>query len=110
MRKTRILLTCVILTLLLGIETQLGTSVRAGSYDRDAAVDHADTYAHDRAPNYPNYGTGQGCVDCTNYASQVLHQGVFLKSKGTMMSGIGITIGIGGMVGEDPRLGPLLIG
>jgi hypothetical protein len=35
---------------------------------------------------------------------------VFLKSKGTMMSGIGITIGIGGMVGEDPRLGPLLIG
>ena len=44
-------------------------------YDRVAAVSHADLFAHDRSGDYPNYGTGCECNDCTNYASQVLHKG-----------------------------------
>lgn len=46
------------------------------SYDRVAAVNHADTYAHIRSSEYPDtYGTGCNCLDCTNYISQSLHKG-----------------------------------
>jgi len=58
------------------------TSVLATSYDRTAAVVHADAYAHSRSSDYPDYGSGSGCVDCTNYASQVLHQGGLPELEG----------------------------
>ena len=45
------------------------------SYDRIGAVNYADMWAHDRNSNYPNFGTGCGCNDCTNYVSQSLHNG-----------------------------------
>jgi hypothetical protein len=45
------------------------------TYNRIGAIDYADNWAHDRNSNYPNYGTGCGCNDCTNYVSQALHNG-----------------------------------
>jgi hypothetical protein len=45
------------------------------SYNRLAAVDHADAHAHDRSTEYPEFGTGCVCDDCTNYISQSLHKG-----------------------------------
>lgn len=45
------------------------------TYDRSAAVSYADQWAHDRNSNYPNYGDGCNCDDCTNYLSQVLQNG-----------------------------------
>lgn len=47
----------------------------SSNYDRVAAVNYADQWAHNRNGNYPNFGTGCNCVDCTNYSSQVLHNG-----------------------------------
>lgn len=44
-------------------------------YDRTAAVNYADTWAHGRNSNYPNYDTGCDCNDCTNFVSQVLEAG-----------------------------------
>lgn len=44
-------------------------------YNRTAAVNYADTWAHGRNSNYPNYGTGCDCNDCTNFLSQVLEAG-----------------------------------
>lgn len=45
------------------------------SYNRVGAVNYADAWAHDRNSNYPNFGAGCGCNDCTNYVSQALHNG-----------------------------------
>jgi Putative amidase domain len=48
------------------------------SYDRASAVNYADTWAHEpRNPNCPSFGTGCGCNDCTNYVSQVVHNGFY---------------------------------
>ena len=47
----------------------------SSNYDRVAAVNYADQWAHDRNGNYPNFGSGCNCNDCTNYSSQVLHNG-----------------------------------
>jgi hypothetical protein len=46
-------------------------------YDRTAAVNYADTWAHGRNSNYPNYGNDgdNPCNDCTNFVSQVLEAG-----------------------------------
>lgn len=44
-------------------------------YNRTVAVNYADTWAHGRNPGFPNYGTYDGCLDCTNYVSQVLLAG-----------------------------------
>lgn len=46
-------------------------------YNRTAAVSYADTWAHGRNGNYPNYGNPNDspCNDCTNYVSQVLEAG-----------------------------------
>lgn len=45
-------------------------------YDRVAAVSYANDWARDRNPNYPlSNETGCGCNDCTNYISQILHEG-----------------------------------
>jgi hypothetical protein len=44
-------------------------------YNRVAAVAHADQFAHVRSSEYPNFGTGCACNDCTNYVSQSLHKG-----------------------------------
>jgi hypothetical protein len=46
-------------------------------YNRTAAVNYADTWAHGRNSNYPNYGNPNDnpCNDCTNYVSQVLEAG-----------------------------------
>jgi Putative amidase domain len=52
-----------------------GGKAYAGVYNRSTAVSYADTWAKSRNSNYPNYGTGDGCNDCTNYVSQVLHNG-----------------------------------
>jgi hypothetical protein len=51
-------------------------------YNRVAAVSHADQFAHGRSGDYPNYGTGCSCNDCTNYASQVLHKGTYPLREG----------------------------
>lgn len=54
------------------------TSANSYTYDRVAAVAYADLWAHDRNPNYPNYGVdadGNDCDDCTNFLSQVLEAG-----------------------------------
>ena len=47
----------------------------AASYDRSAAVRYADDWAHGRNSNYPNFGSGCGCNDCTNFTSQILEAG-----------------------------------
>ena len=45
-------------------------------FNRSAAATYANTWAHGRNPNYPDFGGQCGCAtDCTNYASQVLHEG-----------------------------------
>lgn len=44
-------------------------------YNSGAAVAYADTWAHGRNNNYPDYGTGDNCNDCTNFVSQVLESG-----------------------------------
>lgn len=46
-----------------------------GEYNRYSAVNYADIYAHGRNANFPSYGTGCSCTDCTNFASQVLFTG-----------------------------------
>jgi hypothetical protein len=53
----------------------LVSTVEAGSYNRAAAVTYADTWAHGRNSAYPSFGSGCNCNDCTNYISQVLHNG-----------------------------------
>lgn len=51
------------------------------SYDRKAAVAHADQFAHGRSGDYPNFGTGCSCKECTNYVSQSINKGgVALKT------------------------------
>ena len=50
------------------------------AYNRAAAINYADawvsnTTAKRNIQNYPNYGIGEGCNDCTNYLSQVLEAG-----------------------------------
>jgi len=44
-------------------------------YNRQAAIAYADQYAHSRNSDYPNFGTGCECNDCTNYISQSINQG-----------------------------------
>lgn len=51
--------------------------ISAGSYNRSVAVSYANSWAHGRNGSYPNYGSGCGCNDCTNYISQVLHNGEY---------------------------------
>jgi hypothetical protein len=51
-------------------------------YDRTSAVTYADRYAHDRNDDYPNYGSDCNCNDCTNYISQILHQGGYPLKTG----------------------------
>lgn len=66
--RTRVLL----LVLLAAIIVTVGAlQVNAGGYNRAAAVAYADQWAHDHNAAYPN----REPVDCTNYASQVLHNG-----------------------------------
>lgn len=74
MREHRAFLKVVIILMLVTL-TSTASHVNAGNYDRGAAVSYADTWAHTRNSNYPNYGSGCGCNDCTNYISQVLHNG-----------------------------------
>jgi hypothetical protein len=73
-KKTRLFSIFVLLVLTVTILAP-NVSVYAGAYNRSAAVTYADTWAKARNSNYPNYGTGNGCTDCTNYVSQVLNQG-----------------------------------
>lgn len=55
---------------------QIKVQTDAYTYDRTAAVTYADDWAHDRNNSYPLANeTGCGCNDCTNYISQVLHEG-----------------------------------
>lgn len=44
-------------------------------YDSWLAIQYDTTWAHSRNPSYPNYGTDEGCNDCTNYLSQILKAG-----------------------------------
>lgn len=45
-------------------------------YYSSTAVYYANQWAHNRNPKYLTYGSDScNCVDCTNYASQVLHEG-----------------------------------
>ena len=54
----------------------------SSGYDRVAAVNYADQWAHARNGNYPNYGSGCNCNDCTNYISQVLNNGNYPLNTG----------------------------
>lgn len=59
-------------------ETPTSTPTPASSftYNRVAAVAYADQWAHDRNGSYPLADEiGCGCSNCTNYISQVLHEG-----------------------------------
>ncbi len=49
--------------------------VMSRTYNRQAAVDYADQWAHARNSAFPNFGSGEGCNDCTNYLSQMLLAG-----------------------------------
>lgn len=52
-------------------------------YDRTIAVDYADDWAHDRNIEYPMANEiSCGCNDCTNYLSQVLHEGGYPLETG----------------------------
>lgn len=84
MRKLKSVPLLLLLSLLLSVGARIGPPARAGgSYDRSSAVAYADTYAHSRSSNYPNYGTGPNCTDCTNYVSQVLHEGGLPEIEGS---------------------------
>lgn len=78
MRKLKFVSVFILLILLLGF----GLQTRAGSYDRDAGVAWIDAHAHDRPSDYPNYGSGPGCNDCTNYVNQMLDKGGYPQRKG----------------------------
>jgi hypothetical protein len=53
------------------------------SYNRGGAINYADTWAHEpRNSNYPSFGTGCACNDCTNYVSQALHNGGYSLRTG----------------------------
>jgi len=57
---------------------QISTAVSTNNYtyDRGLAVSYADDWAHYRNVAYPLADEiGCGCNDCTNYISQVLHEG-----------------------------------
>lgn len=78
MRKI-ILITCIaVMALLL---TTVG--VFASSYNRTNAANYAATWAHARNSNYPNYGSGCDCTDCTNYLSQALNNGGYPLRTGS---------------------------
>lgn len=52
------------------------TPTKTPLYYANTAVAYANNWAHGRNPKYPTYGSGcSNCFDCTNYASQVLHEG-----------------------------------
>lgn len=54
------------------------------NYNRAAAVSYADQWAHARNEEYPlSNETGCDCNDCTNYISQVLHNGGHPLRTGT---------------------------
>lgn len=55
---------------------QIHVQTSTYSYNRAAAVAYADEWAHDRNDDYPLANeNGCFCNDCTNYISQVLHEG-----------------------------------
>ncbi len=73
-----------VLVLVIATVIMLHTSqVYAGVYNRSSAVAWADAHAKDRPSNYPSYGTGDGCNDCTNFISQVLAQGGVPQIRGS---------------------------
>lgn len=53
------------------------------AYNGSAAAGYADSWWNQRNPNWPNYGSGSGCTDCTNFVSQALNAG------GYSMVGVG---------------------
>jgi hypothetical protein len=57
--------------------TATATPTNSYTYNRTAAVAYADQWAHEpRNTNYPlSDETGCNCNDCTNYVSQVMHNG-----------------------------------
>jgi hypothetical protein len=58
--------------------TNTSTATPDFSYNRPTAVSYAEQWAHYRNGNYPLAGEkGCHCNDCTNYISQVLHEGGF---------------------------------
>lgn len=60
------------------------TPANSYTYDRTAAVDYADAWAHARNVNYPfSNEVGCACNDCTNYLSQVLHNGDYPLRSGS---------------------------
>lgn len=61
----------LLVALLLLVVTAGALQVNAGNYNRNGAVAYADRWAHDHNPDYPN----REPADCTNYVSQVLHNG-----------------------------------
>jgi hypothetical protein len=61
------------------------TPANSYTYNRAAAVAYADQWAHEpRNTNYPlSEETGCNCNDCTNYVSQVMHNGGYPLRTGS---------------------------
>ncbi|PIO47003.1 MAG: hypothetical protein CMR00_12740, partial [[Chlorobium] sp. 445] len=90
MQRTKVIISIVFATFTLLALIVHQTS--AGSYNRTAAVSYADSWAHGRNGSYPNYGSGCGCNDCTNYISQVLHNRGYPLRTGNWEAHVGIKV------------------
>jgi hypothetical protein len=56
--------------------TATPTPTNSQIYNRGSAVNYAETYVYSRNPDYPlSSNAGCDCNNCTNYLSQVLHNG-----------------------------------
>lgn len=65
-------------TAILSSAVTTAVPVRAGSYDRGAAVAYSDYWAHGRNPNYVDFSDN----DCTNFNSQALNAGGLPQIQG----------------------------
>lgn len=64
-------------------QTPMPTPTNSYVYDRNDAVNYADTWAHSRNTAYPRADqVGCECNNCTNFASQVLHEGGYPLREG----------------------------
>jgi len=81
--KSAFMVTVAIVVALLASLFLISSGVHAGSYNRDAARDYANAWWDNRNQSYPDYGDFDGCTDCTNYVSQVLHEGGYPLNEGS---------------------------
>lgn len=81
-KRPRIVIAIVVLMVFVGLVVSSFTAVNmpisyAGNYNRSAAVQYADAWAHNHNSNYNNYPN-----DCTNFVSQVMENGALPQITG----------------------------